>query len=77
MKISNRFKKVNYFGLELVVEKEAKFLATDENGGVYSFTKETEINKDNESVWYGKGTEWIAEVDLEGLDWRETLVELK
>lgn len=77
MKISKKFKNVNYFGLTLTVEKTAKFLATDADGTIYSFTVEPEISRIQKVVWVGKGTEWIAEVDLEGLNWQETLVELK
>lgn len=74
IKLSPKFKEIVYFGLNLVVYKTAKFIAIDKNGAVYSFSEEPKQCID---CWIGKNTDWVAEVNLEDLDWRETLIELE
>lgn len=72
-------KAVEYFGLTINVPIDTRYLATDADGEVWSFefapTPETDMWN-----WWAAGSEntsdHVANVDLEGLDWRETLVEL-
>lgn len=77
MKHSIMFKEVNFFGLELMVYSRAKFICCDADGGVYSFDDKPKADL-KQNLWLGTlNTNWVAEVDLEGMDWRETLVEIK
>ncbi|MCT8345118.1 MULTISPECIES: hypothetical protein [Photorhabdus] len=72
--------KVNYFGIELSVPHWTKFIATDESGLVFAcnMLPRTEFNCyerwDSDSPSFRD--EIIAVVDLEEMDWEETLVEI-
>ena len=81
MKISNKYKRVKYFGLFVFCNKNHKFLAIDEDGILSSYALKPTVHESHvhNGYWHPKNNdfEWCAEVDLEGLDWRETLVELK
>lgn len=74
-------KQIEYFGLTLNVPEEAKYISVDTDGeiivwfGIYKpyvrmYTWDVED-------WVGEVIEYdLGQVDLEGVDWRETLVEL-
>ncbi|RAW91015.1 MULTISPECIES: hypothetical protein [unclassified Photorhabdus] len=72
--------KVNYFGIELSAPHWTKFIATDESGLVFAcnMLPRTEFNCyerwDSDSPSFRD--EIIAVVDLEEMDWKETLVEI-
>ena len=78
MRYLHKMKTVNYFGLELTIEERFRFLHTDSNGEVWA-TEERPHNK-NGSIWTISPTEWafksIAEVDLEGMNWYDSLLEV-
>lgn len=70
------FKDVEYFGMTLTIRSNHHFIATDENGDVYSF-RTAPIIRDNCWVANYSNTDYdlTATVDLEGMDFRDTLVE--
>ena len=82
MKLKRTFSKtvkpVIYFGIEINIPTEHNFVATDSDGFVYSYKCNPVIN-DALRVFQDRSAaedESICAVDLEGLDWKETLVEI-
>lgn len=77
----NQTKPVKYFGLYLNVPYTANYIATDEDGMVWCYDNKPEINKFYSDCWTYRGYDnnfiEIAEVDLEGMDWKDTLMEIK
>jgi hypothetical protein len=71
----NETKLAQFHGLTLNVDTAAKWLAADSDGRVYGYVHEPSMA---DGLWYPtKGPSCLAvEVDLEGMDWRETLIEL-
>jgi hypothetical protein len=73
----NDYKEVNYFGVKLAVDTTVKYLATVEMGNVFAFVKKPDLDLD-----LGWLCDWedfsicVATVDLEGMDWKDTLVEV-
>lgn len=71
-------KQVNYFGIELTVDADVDFLATDKDGYIYAYyNKPGAISKSE--FWVQKESFMphpIAKVDLGDKDWKETLVEV-
>lgn len=68
-------KQVDYFGISLYVPSWTNYLATDSDGEVWAFSKNPEVEGKN---WVLSGVyeaEHVANVDLEGEDWKNTLVE--
>lgn len=70
---------VLFFGQEIPVEKGATHIAADANGVVHCYWAKP--------IWFEDDCEWImgcssikvrycGEVDLEGMDWRDTLKEI-
>ncbi len=72
-------KPVVYFDITLNVDKRVEWLATDENGEVYGYWHDVpEYHDDEWDNGYDYGvTDVICCVDLEGMDWKETLMEIK
>ena len=69
-----RTKEVEYFGLALTVPGDARHIATDNDGSVYAGIDKPETFG---NYWLFKdGYYLIAFVDLECMDWKDTLVEL-
>lgn len=72
--------KVLFFGEEIPVEPDATHIAVDANGVVHCYwAKPIRYKGDNEWLM-GHGNirvRYCGEVDLEGLDWRDTLREIK
>lgn len=69
-------KEVEYFGMRLLVREDVKFIATSEGGvilttsGSFTFSGDSWVN--------ACGTlDCIHKVDLNGIDWKETLVEIE
>ena len=67
-------KKVNYFGIDLVVPRWTKYLATDKNGEITAYNSKPKLDKTS-WVFVGRFC-FVTDVDLEGQDWRETLMEV-
>lgn len=74
----NDFKMVDYFGVMLVVTHNIRYLVTTSYGIVVGSDNKPEL--DPEDYW---AYEWddfsigIAKVDLEGMDWKDTLMEVE
>lgn len=75
-------KEVEYFGMKLLVPDDAKWLSATESGGVIAHTciiKPARIN----SCGFYIGTESYKDhyvtggIDLNGIDWKDTLMEIK
>lgn len=75
-------KPVEYFGAEFQVPAETRWLATDANGFVLSYSSRPTIDLEcADDRWlYDKDdtviTDMVAIVNLQGYDWKETLVEV-
>jgi hypothetical protein len=69
-------KTVNYFGIYLIVPDEKGWLTTDSDGSVYWY--DTKPVKDGYE-WGGDygSMIFICKVDLEGMDWKNSLMEVK
>lgn len=67
-------KRVNFFGIDLVVPLNAKYLSAEDDGTVMAHS---------DHPWYEPGyyegyeVGEMAKVDLEGMDWEETLVNIE
>lgn len=75
-------KEVEYFGMKVIVPDDAKWLSATESGEIIAHTcisKPAEIN----SCGFYIGTESYKDhyvtggIDLNGIDWKETLMEIK
>lgn len=70
-------KTVDYFGIPLTIYDEIMWLATDENGRIYGYTVKPALS---DNVWLAKNlaSDWfyIGNVDLEDLDWKDTLLKI-
>lgn len=72
-------KEVEYFGVKIMVPENSKYLATNGMGTVYASNKELTASNIND-YWCTIGTgnlSLITKVYLNGIDWKETLVEIK
>lgn len=70
-------KTVDYFGLKLIVDKDTNYLTTSLEGSVIASFCVPEL--DHTLGWmydWGTYTTVVAEVDLEGMDWKDSLVEV-
>lgn len=77
-KCERETKQVDYFGIELTVDADINFLATDDDGFVYVYAFKPEYSLALKA-WVSKGIyapHPIAKVDLGDKDWKETLVEV-
>lgn len=73
----NSFKTVNYFGIKLTIDVKLRYLATTERGDVVA--SNNTLLLDPSCGWLSEWedfTEIVAVVDLEGMDWKDTLVEV-
>jgi len=71
-------KTVNYFGIQLVVSQDTKYLVTNSEGHVIASEQKPEF--DYKNGWCYDWDEWITKitrVDLEGMDWKDTLMEVE
>lgn len=75
-------KKIVYFGIEIVVPIWAKFIATEDDGAVLVFESKPVVMDESDKpyglvIWNNPDAdefEKVATVDLEGMDWKQTLV---
>ncbi len=73
------WKSVEYFGYNLVVPGWTKYMACDEDGSLYAYSGNVQPEGEAEdgNWWYGADNfEKIAIFCLEGVNWKETLVEV-
>lgn len=73
----NDFKVVDYFGVMLAMDTHIKYLVTTPQGDIVASLNEPEL--DPELGWLYMWEDFsisIAKVDLEGLDWKDTLMEV-
>ncbi len=70
-------KTVDYFGIQLTVLRIVECLATDEDGFIYAYRGAPRLN---DVAWLASKFDSfcmpVACVDLESIDWRETLVQV-
>lgn len=72
--VKNYMKSVVYNGIELSVPFDTKYLAVDRDGQIFAYNNEPSCGR---GQWYDCDCETvIARIDLEGADWRESLVEV-
>lgn len=68
-------KTVNYFNIPLL-EIPDGWLAVDQDGSLYHFENEPRMDKHSE-YWYDESSDrYLGEVDLEGMDWEKTKMEV-
>ncbi|NHB93548.1 hypothetical protein [Photorhabdus cinerea] len=68
---------VEYFGIELLVPHWTKFIVTENKGFVLAWNKKpSQLKGDWNSKSPRSQYEIVAIVDLEDMDWKETLIEL-
>lgn len=73
------YRLVDYFGIPVRINKNIKCLAADENGLVYGYNKRpicTVLDCWLEDISSNSESHFIMEVDLEGMDWKDTLLEI-
>lgn len=70
----------DYYGFTIPVEPWANFIAVDADGKVHCYDEEPDFYE-AEKQWLinfdGWRVRYCGEVDLEGMDWRDTLREIK
>jgi hypothetical protein len=71
--LATQQQKVSYHGLTVTVPMAADYIAADRNGRLYWFAEQPHMNN-SILAWTGGGTSgYLGEVNLEGMDWHETL----
>lgn len=71
-------KEVEYFGVRLLVREDAKFIATSKQGVILTTSGVFTLSEMCQSwVSYSGTLDCISKVDLNGIDWKDTLVEIK
>lgn len=65
------FKTIKYFGIVISVPEEVLYVAVDEDGEVYGYEIEPHYNIHSWDAYYNN--HFLGVVDLEGMDWKETL----
>lgn len=76
MKQLTKQKKVNYFGFDVIVPSNTRWLAVDRDSELCSHGSEKPIV--GFCSWYNARDEHnvICQVDLEGMDWKDTLMDI-
>lgn len=82
IELAIRTKQVEYFGMMLDIPETAKYLACDDSGELYAYeSKPLKSTRPGSEFWKPdyRATEntasfHIGYVDLEGMDWKDTLV---
>lgn len=73
-------KEVDFFGHTLTVPNWVDYLAADSDGKVWGYEVYEPVLNDHHTKWAPDMDEYLyeemAEVDLEGMDWTQTLVKL-
>lgn len=63
-------------GIEFSVKEEINYLFVEKDGCVYGCRFRPSVTKWGWNVYDAELADYLGEVDLEGMDWRETLVEV-
>lgn len=65
---------VDYFGMRVKVEKDDKYIATNERGSIYAYTLKPEQRS---HCWEGNGgiLMWLATTEYKG-SWKDSLLEI-
>ena len=74
MKFAEPMKDVDYHGLKLTVPERCKFLSSDKDGETWANEKRPQTMYEHWS--YKLNGYCIGTLDLEGMDWKETLIEI-
>ena len=71
-------KQVNYHGINVIVPANTRWLATDSDGYLGAYSDQCFAPTLKNRVW-DNDQEYIniCQVDLEGMDWRDSLMEVK
>jgi hypothetical protein len=74
-------KTVEYFGLILTIPESASYLATDDDGAIFIHSHEPELDE-NVGYWYTPDDidaycYMLCKVNLNNIDWKTTLKEIK
>ena len=77
-----KMKTVQYFNLELIIPENIKYISVDQEGEIVLWfaVHEPYVRMYSWGVddWVGEASDYdVGKVDLEGMDWRDTLVELE
>lgn len=69
---------VDYFGMQIIVPKYHRYLTVDDEGLLFSHSRKPELLPHGQPYgWFSGGSDQVlGEVDLDGMDWRETLKEV-
>lgn len=71
-------KEVEYFGMKLLVREDVKFIATSRVGVILTTSGSFTLSESCQTWVSSSGTlDSIHKVDLNGIDWKDTLVEIK
>jgi hypothetical protein len=74
MKFAEPMKEVDYHGLKLTVPERCKFIASDADGETWAYESSPTLHH---LYWdYCTYGYCIGPLDLEGMDWKETLIEI-
>ena len=69
------YKKITYFDIELIVPFYTNWVATDETGEVHAMFNKPTLQYKSLGIWVADNAfnACVANVDLEGVNWRKTL----
>ena len=70
----HRVEREPYPGIKVWAKPEQKFFAIDANGLLWSFW---DAPKKRSVFWFSSKFDLLGAVDLEGMDWKDTLVKLE
>ncbi|NHB87842.1 hypothetical protein [Photorhabdus tasmaniensis] len=75
--LTTETKNVDYFGIQLTVLRLVEYLATDEDGLIYAYREEPKLD---DWAWLASKFDSfcmpVAIVDLENVDWKDTLIQI-
>ena len=70
-------KKINYFGMKLIVPKSAKWIATDRYGDVYGYEEKPELVKGSNSWQLNSANYYQVGIVRSVKFWQKSLMEIK
>jgi hypothetical protein len=68
-------KDINYFGLQINIPREAKFIFVTSSGNLY-WTAVRPHFSDHVSHWVTAGKHYMGKINVKGFDWKESVVEV-
>lgn len=73
-------REVNYYGIKFLVPSPVRYLAADKDGELFGYINKPVIEEEGWWLSLGIGLNSadyrVAEVDLEGLDWKDSLLKV-